>query len=101
MRERAPADAVLALAFVHHLAVAKNVPLDYVVDWLVGLARTGVIEFVQKDDPMVRELLRLREDIFADYSEENFERALRARARIRRVEQVSAAGRKLYWFERA
>ena len=101
MRERAPADAVLALAFVHHLAVAKNVPLDYVVDWLVGLARTGVIEFVQKDDPMVRELLRLREDIFADYSEENFERALGARARIRRVEQVSAAGRKLYWFERA
>jgi ribosomal protein L11 methylase PrmA len=101
MRERAPADAILALAFVHHLAIAKNVPLDYVVDWLAGLARTGVIEFVQKDDPMVSELLRLRQDIFRDYSEENFERALRERARIRRVEQVSAAGRKLYWFERA
>lgn len=101
MRERASAQAVLALAFVHHLAVAKNVPLDYVVDWLVGLARSGVIEFVQKDDPMVRELLRLRQDIFSDYSEENFERALGARARIHRVEQVSASGRKLYWFERA
>jgi ribosomal protein L11 methylase PrmA len=100
MRERLAADAVLALAFVHHIAVAKNVPLDYVVDWVVGLAPTGVIEFVQKDDPMVRELLRLREDIFSDYSEENFERALRARARIHKVEQVSAAGRKLYWFER-
>lgn len=101
MRERAPADAILALAFVHHLAVAKNVPLDYVVDWLTGLARSGIIEFVQKDDPMVRELLRLRADIFSEYSEENFERALRARARIARVEQVSAAGRKLYWFERS
>jgi hypothetical protein len=100
MRERAPADAVLALAFVHHLAVARNVPLDYVVDWLTGLARTGVVEFVPKDDPMVRKLLRLREDIFADYSENNFERALRARARIHKIEQVSAAGRKLYWFER-
>ena len=100
MRERAPADAVLALAFIHHLAVAKNVPLDYVLDWLVGLARTGVVEFVPKDDPMVRKLLRLREDIFADYCEENFERALRAKARIHKVEQVSAAGRKLYWFER-
>ena len=100
MLERGPADAVLALAFVHHLAVAKNVPLDYVVGWLVRLARTGVIEFVQKDDPMVRELLRLREDIFAGYSEENFERALKIKARIQRVEQVSAMGRKLYWFER-
>lgn len=100
MLERAPADAVLALAFVHHLAVAKNVPLDYVVGWLVGLARTGVIEFVQKEDPMVRELLRLRADIFAGYSEQSFERSLRAAARIRKVEQVSATGRKLYWFER-
>jgi ribosomal protein L11 methylase PrmA len=100
MRERAPADAILALAFVHHLAVAKNVPLDYVVGWLVGLARTGVIEFVQKDDPMVRELLRLRADIFAGYHEQNFERSLAAVARIRKVEQVSATGRKLYWFER-
>lgn len=100
MHERGPADAVLALAFVHHLAVAKNVPLDYVVDWLTGLARSGIIEFVQKEDPMVHELLRLREDIFSDYCELNFERALRARARIRKVVQVSATGRKLYWFER-
>lgn len=75
-------------------------PLDYVVDWLVSLAPAGVIEFVQKSDPRVRELLRLREDVFPNYSEENFERALRARARIHRTEQVCSTGRKLYWFER-
>ena len=100
MQERGPADAVLALAFVHHLAVARNVPLEFVIEWIVGLARTGVIEFVPKDDPMVRELLRLRADIFADYSQERFELALRARARVRKVEVVSASGRRLYWFER-
>lgn len=100
MRERGPADAVLALAFVHHLAVAKNVPLEFAVDWIVGLGRTGVIEFVPKDDPMVRELLRLRQDIFYDYGEDAFARALRARASVRRVEQICASGRKLYWFER-
>ena len=99
--ERAPANAVLALALVHHLAVAKNVPLDYVVDWLTGLAGSGVIEFVQKDDPMVRELLRLRQDIFPQYTEHHFERALGARARICKVQQVSATARKLYWFERS
>jgi hypothetical protein len=49
---------------------------------------------------MVVELLRLREDIFSEYSEENFEAALRGRAHIHRVEQVSSAGRKLYWFAR-
>ena len=101
IHERGPADGLLALALVHHLAIARNVPLDYVVDWLVGLAPAGVIEFIQKSDPMVAELLRLREDIFPDFTEANFERALSSRARICRVEQVSATGRKLYWFERS
>jgi ribosomal protein L11 methylase PrmA len=100
LQERGPADGVLALAFVHHLAVAKNVPLDFVVGWIAGLGRAGVIEFVPKSDPMVGELLRLREDIFAGYSRESFERALRSRARIERIAQVSASGRTLYWFER-
>ncbi len=98
--ERASADSILALALVHHLAISRNVPLDYVVDWLVGLAPAGVIEFIQKSDPMVQELLRFREDVFLNYSENDFERALTTRARVRKVENVSSAGRKLYWFER-
>ncbi|HEX5613184.1 MAG TPA: hypothetical protein VFX67_11050, partial [Burkholderiales bacterium] len=100
LEQRGPADALLALALVHHLAIARNVPLAYVVDWLTGLARSGVIEFVQKTDPMVRELLRFRQDIFEDYSEERFAQALRERARICKVERVSESGRTLYWFER-
>lgn len=100
LSERGPADAVLALALIHHLAIAKNIPLHYIVEWLVGLARAGVIEFIPKNDPMVRQLLRLREDIFPDYSEESFRRALGAKARIQKVAQVSATGRTLYWFDR-
>ena len=73
MIERGPADALLALAFVHHLTIARNVPLNQVLDWLVRLAPTGVIEFVPKADPMVQELLRLKGDIFPGYSEEAFE----------------------------
>ena len=100
LSERGPADAVLALALIHHLAIAKNIPLHYIVEWLVGLARAGVIEFIPKNDPMVQQLLRLREDIFPDYSEESFRRALGAKARIQKVAQVSATGRTLYWFDR-
>ena len=32
--ERAKANAVLALAFEHHLAIGKNVPLSQVVSWI-------------------------------------------------------------------
>jgi ribosomal protein L11 methylase PrmA len=98
---RGGADAVVALAFEHHLAIGRNVPLDRVVDWLVKMAPIGVIEFVQKTDPTVQQLLALREDIFPAYTQENFEAAISARARIVRSERVSSAGRTLYLFDRS
>jgi ribosomal protein L11 methylase PrmA len=99
LTDRASADAVLALALVHHLAIGRNIPLDEVVDWLVGLAPNGIIEFVPKSDPMVQRLLRLREDIFDEYAEDAFSQRLRARAEIVRTVDASATGRRLFWFE--
>ena len=97
--ERGPADAVLALAVVHHLAIAKNVPLDKVVDWILGLAPVGVVEFVGKDDPQVRRLLSLRPDIFADYSLESFLAIMTARARIVSKATLEPGGREIIWFD--
>jgi ribosomal protein L11 methylase PrmA len=98
---RGPADAIVALAFEHHLAIGRNIPLPGVVDALVKMAPQGVIEFVQKKDPTVQQLLALREDIFPDYTPETFETAMKARARIVKQETVSASGRTLYWYDRS
>jgi hypothetical protein len=98
---RGGANALVALAFEHHLAIGRNIPLPGVVDWLVKMAPQGVIEFVQKKDPTVQQLLALREDIFPDYTIEAFEGALTAKARIVKQETVSASGRTLYWFDRS
>ncbi len=95
---RAKADLVLALAFEHHLAIAHNVPLDQVVDWIIGIAKHGVVEFVPKSDPTIMKMLALREDIFSSYSEETFSAILRSRRRIARVERISGSGRVLYAF---
>jgi ribosomal protein L11 methylase PrmA len=100
LRRRAKADALIALALEHHLAIGRNVPLPEVLRWLVGMAPAGVIEFVQKDDPTVQEMLRLRADIFDTYSESAFVAALERVARIVKWAQVSARGRKLFWYER-
>ena len=97
---RASADAVLGLALVHHLAIARNIPLVQVVNWLVSLAPQGVIEFVPKDDPMVQELLSLRQDIFPDYTWEHFIAFLKEKAAIIKTETSSNSGRKLVWFQR-
>lgn len=100
LQKRANGDAVFALAFIHHLAIAKNIPLENLVDWLVGMAPKGIIEFVPKEDPMVQELLRFRKDIFPDYSEDAFRILLLERSRIVHEERVSVSGRRLFWFDR-
>src|SRR5690606_36679957 len=90
------ADAVLALAFEHHLAIAHNVPLDQVVEWITSIAPQGVIEFVPKSDPTIVKMLALREDIFADYGEASFRTALAERATITGEVRVTETDRTLF-----
>jgi len=101
LQERAKADAIIALAVIHHMAISHNIPLAHAVRWLVELAPNGVIEFVPKSDPMVQTLLALREDVFADYAEETFTGALQSNARVIKSETISATGRKLFWYDRS
>ena len=70
------------------------------IEWLVDMAPHGVLEFVPKNDAMVQRLLQMREDLFSDYDQANFEEQLNSRARIVKSEVVSASGRVLYWFDR-
>jgi ribosomal protein L11 methylase PrmA len=99
LQQRGPAHALVALAFIHHLAIAKNIPLDQLVDWLTGLAPTGVVEFVPKSDPMVQRLLAHREDIFDGYDQDAFAALLARRGRIVESQTVSASGRTLFWYD--
>ncbi len=98
--ERGKFDFLIALAVEHHLAIGRNIPLDQVVQWMVSLAPKGLIEFVQKTDTTVRRMLSLREDIFSDYTEENFRNLLAANARIVESKTVSKEGRIIFFYDR-
>ncbi|MGV7215613.1 class I SAM-dependent methyltransferase [Bradyrhizobium sp. UFLA05-112] len=100
LTSRRGADAVIALAIVHHLAIGRNVPLSSVVEWLVTLAPRGVIEFVPKSDLMIQRMLRLRRDVFDRYDSGQFEQALGRHARIVQRLELTPYGRTLYEFER-
>lgn len=100
LQARANADMVLALAVIHHLAIGRNVPLDLAVDWLMGLAPTGVVEFPSKEDPMVQHLLRDREDIFPDYTEDNFLDLVAARGQITQKARLGENGRLIVAYDR-
>ena len=97
---RANADMTIALALIHHLVIGRNIPLDYFAGWLVSLAPEGIVEFVPKNDPMVQVLLQNREDIFTNYTLENFEQALSQHAQIKRSDVITEDGRTLIHFIR-
>jgi hypothetical protein len=73
LSERGPADMVLALALIHHLAISNNVPLPKLAQYFSRICNSLVIEFVPKNDPQVQRLLATREDIFQDYNQKAFE----------------------------
>ena len=71
--ERGPADTVLALALIHHLAISNNLPLNMIADLLGKICHSLIIEFVPKSDSQVQRLLSTREDIFPNYTQQAFE----------------------------
>lgn len=97
---RGPADMVLALALIHHLAISNNVPLPQLADFLANGGKWLVIEFVPKSDSQVQRLLVSREDIFPTYTREGFEAAFKQRFNIREAVPVRESERVLYLMEK-
>jgi len=96
LAERGPVDLILALALIHHLAIANNVPMERIAGFFGTLAPWLLIEFVPKGDPMVERLLATREDIFPDYTGEGFEKAFGQHFSIVRREPIAGSDRVLY-----
>jgi hypothetical protein len=97
---RGPADLVLALALIHHLAISNNVPLSQVAEFLASLGKWLVIEFVPKSDSQVQKLLISREDIFPTYTQEGFEAAFQQCFSIQESMPVRESERVIYLMER-
>lgn len=90
------ADVVYALALIHHLAFAKNIPLPVIAAKFSQICKFLIIEFVPKDDPKVILMLAAREDIFEFYSESSFEEAFSEFFVTERKMKVGSTNRILY-----
>jgi len=98
--ERGPADLILALALIHHLAISNNVPLRDLASLFQRLGRWLVIEFIPKEDPQVQKLLASRKDIFPDYDRHHFELEMNEFFRIEKVEEIQKSDRILYLLQK-
>ncbi len=97
---RGPADVILALALIHHLAIAQNIPLSFISALFSQLSKNLIIEFVPKEDSQVKRLLMNREDIFPDYTKEGFEKIFNEYFQIKKTCPIEGSMRVLYLMEK-
>lgn len=98
--ERGPADLVMGLALIHHLAISNNLPFNKISDFFKSICNTLIIEFVPKDDKMVQRLLNRRVDIFKNYSQEYFEKEFVKDFTINEAIKINGSQRTLYLMRR-
>jgi hypothetical protein len=96
LMDRGPADTILALAIIHHLAIGNNVPFSRIAEFLSSLCRWLVIEFVPKADSQVQHMLSSRVDIFPGYCRTEFEREFNALFTIEKSCPILGTERTLY-----
>lgn len=99
--ERGPAEMAFALALIHHLAISNNLPLRRIADFFSQVtSRWLIMEFVPRADSQVQKLLANRQDIFDNYTQDEFERVFEERFTIREKESIHESKRTLYLMER-
>jgi hypothetical protein len=89
-------DVTLCLAFVHHLAIANNLPFSYIAELFSKTSKNLIIEFVPKQDSKVQHLLGSRDDIFDFYTKEEFEKEFSKYFKIARKDKIVGSSRTLY-----
>ena len=100
LADRGPADAVLALALIHHLTLGGNVPLARVAEFLARVGRNLIVEWVPPDDPQAKRLVAHRPEAPLAYTRDAFDAAFDAHFVTVAHAPVDASGRVLFLMER-
>ena len=98
LEQRGRPDLVLCLAVIHHLVIGRSIPVARFVDWLAGLGAAVVLEFVDRDDPMVQRLTlnRLEHELHRGYDGAGIRATLQHRFRIEQQVQLPSGHRTMF-----
>ena len=99
LEQRSKPDLVFCLALIHHLVIGSNLLLADVIDWLSSLNATVVLEYVDRKDAQVQQLLANREDVFSDYSIEAFRHHVDRCFTVIKELPLADGTRSLFWLQ--
>lgn len=95
--ERAEPQLILCLALIHHIAISANIPIAIFLDWLRSFDAKLVIEFVTREDDMVKKLLINKTIGYEHYTLENFETEAKKRFKILDEALLKHGHRKIFF----
>jgi SAM-dependent methyltransferase len=90
------ANTVLALAFIHHLVIGRNIPFNFLVESFSRFKGALIIEFVGENDPKVKLLVEQKNGVTHEYSENAFLTAFKKHFIIIDSFEIPSTERKLF-----
>ena len=82
------------------MVIGKNITLDIVLNLIFSISQKGIIEFVPKNDMAIKTMLQIKDDIYHNYTKENFLKIVRNKANILNQKIISKSGRLLVTFKK-
>ncbi len=99
LTDRGPVDLILMLAVVHHLVIVNGVHFEQIADWCARSCRYLVIEYVDREDQQVHDMLLGRPAGAAAYDRNSFLSAFERVFRLLDQKPLAGGTRVLYLFE--
>ena len=83
-------DGMICLAFIHHICVGNNVPLEQFVDYIGNFSKNILLEFVSDKDQMVKNLSVNKKNLMNNYTLENLKKIIKNKNTIISENQITA-----------
>ncbi len=83
-------DGIICLAFIHHICIGKNVPLEQFIDYIGNFSKNVLLEFVSSEDSMVKNLSANKENLLDSYTIENLRKIIKKKNTIISENQITA-----------
>jgi len=93
-------DGLICLAFIHHICIGNNVPLEQFINYITKFSKHILLEFVPKNDPMVKNMIFNKQGLLENYSLENLKEIIKKDNIIKKILPIKNTKRKLIFFER-
>ena len=97
VEKRSNPDLIMCLAIIHHIRISSNIPCENFLKYLKNLNSEVIIEFVNRDDDMVKKLLVNKKERYDDYNLASFEKSASKFFDIKNTVNLKDGLRKLFY----